>query len=344
MRGAAFLLVRLLRALLAGWIDGAHWTCRMLRALLERLKLQHAKDERARRMTDARCVPVRHPALHRPDPLIYSQTYLMGLGMGVTWDNPDIQLSLNGVPVSSSALQANTEYDVTARIWNGSAHAPVIGMPVRFTQHGFGIATAASLFGQTTVDVGVKGGPGQPAFASVKWRTPAVAGHFCLQAHLDWFDDSNPNNNLGQENTNVALAQSPAQTAFRLRNDNRDRRRRYRFAVDTYTVPSLPDCREVDRQADRARRRRRLLAGQPLTREAIAPAVLDRHDPARHPLPQGWAVALQPDAPVLAPGEEIDVQVVVTPAAGFSGRQPINVNAFDDIGGVGGVTFIVEAA
>ena len=27
----------------------------------------------------------------RPDPLIYSQTYLMSQGLSVTWDNPDIQ-------------------------------------------------------------------------------------------------------------------------------------------------------------------------------------------------------------------------------------------------------------
>ena len=33
--------------------------------------------------------------------MIYDQYYLTGLGLAVTWDNPDIQLYLNGSPVSS---------------------------------------------------------------------------------------------------------------------------------------------------------------------------------------------------------------------------------------------------
>jgi hypothetical protein len=344
MRGVIFLFRRLAQAFASGWIEGVRWIRQMLAALRELRQIRAGGTERQRRMTDERCVAVRHPALQRPDPLIYSQTFLMGLGLAVTWDNPDIQLSLNGVPVSSSGLQADTEYDLTARIWNGSTEAPVVGLPVRFTQHGFGIATGAQEFAQTTVDLGVKGGPNQPAFATVKWRTPAGGGHYCLQVHLDWYDDSNPNNNLGQENTDVAAASSPAQTTFRLRNDDRERRRRYRFETDAYIVPEPPSCREVDRESERDRRGRRMLAGQPLTRAAVAPAVLDRHDPARHRVPQGWDVELQPSQPVLGPGEEIDVQLVVTPPGGWTGRQAINVNAFDDVAAVGGVTLFVEAS
>ena len=51
------------------------------------------------RPTPRRCVPINHPAFFRPDPLIYDEYYLTGLGLAVTWDNPDIQLYLNGVPV-----------------------------------------------------------------------------------------------------------------------------------------------------------------------------------------------------------------------------------------------------
>jgi hypothetical protein len=342
MPGILFLLRRLAEAFATGWLDGLRWIRKMLAALLELKQIHAHETERQRRMADERCVAVRHPALQRPDPLIYSQTFLMDLGLAVTWDNPDIQLSLNGVPVASSTLLADTEYDVTARIWNGSAEAPVVGLPVRFTQHGFGIATGAQEFAQTAVDLGVKGGPNHPAFATVKWRTPPGGGHYCLQVHLDAFDDSNPNNNLGQENTSVAPASSPAQTMFQLRNGDRERRRRYRFETDAYTLPEPPACRDVDRESDRERRRRRMLAGQPLTRAAVAPAVLERHDPARHAVPQGWTVTLQPDQPVLGPGEEIDVHVVVTPPPGWTGRQAINVNAFDDVASVGGVTLFVE--
>jgi hypothetical protein len=344
LRGIAFLLTRLLRALLLGWLAGLQWTWAMLRTLLERWRARRAEDNRQGRMSDERCVPVRHPALPRPDPLIYSQTFLMSLGLAVSWDNPDIQLFLNGVPVESSDLQAATEYEITARIWNGSTEAPVVGMPVRFTLHGFGIGTDGVLIGQTAVDLGVKGGPTHPAFATTMWTTPATAGHYCLKAHLDWFDDSNPNNNVGQENTNVAVAQSAAQMTFLLRNDHSERRRRYRFEADVYSVPDQPRCLDVDRKEGRERRRRRLIARQPLSGDALATAVLTRHDRSRYPLPPGWQIEFQPTEPVLGPGDEIEIRVVVTPPDDFVGPQGINVNAFDETRLAGGVTFFVEGS
>ena len=81
--------------------------CAIIRRLCQRCKL----GERERRRSPDRCVPINDPAFKRPDPLIYSQTYLMSLGIGVTWDNPDIQLFEGGVPVPSSSLKADTEYD-----------------------------------------------------------------------------------------------------------------------------------------------------------------------------------------------------------------------------------------
>jgi len=72
-----------------------------------------------------------------------------------------------------------------------------------------------------TVDLGVKGGAGCPAFATTKWKTPAVAGHFCLQVSFSWGDDSNPYNNLGQENVLVGISHSPVTFQFQLRNDKR---------------------------------------------------------------------------------------------------------------------------
>ena len=322
LRGILFLLLRLLRAIGLGWLEGLRWLWKMLRDLLRRLRARREQEKRQRRMADERCVPVRHPALQRPDPLIYSQSVLMSLGLAITWDNPDIQLSRNGVPVPSSALQPATEYDLTARIWNGSTEAPVVGLPVRLTAHGFGIGTSGDPVGETTVDLGVKGGPNTPAFASVKWTTPATPGHYCLRAHLDWFDDSNPNNNVGQENTDVVAAQSPAQTTFVLRNDDRERRRRYRLEADAYAVPEPPPCHERKPKHEDGR---------------------DRHARERHPLPPGWEVELEPREAVLAPGEEITIAVVATPPDGFTGRQAVNVNAFDEAGLAGGVTFYVEA-
>jgi hypothetical protein len=346
LRGIVDLLLRLLRALLIGWAAALAWLWEMLRLLGERLRDYLGKSERERRKTDERCVDVRHPSLRQPDPLIYSQGYLMSLGLAVTWDNPDIQLFRGGVPVSSADLQPATDYDVVARIWNGSTDAPVIDMPVFFTLHGFGIGAAGAQIGDTTVDLGVKGGPGCPAFATVTWTTPPTPGHYCLQAHLDWADDSNPNNNLGQENTNVVKTASPAQTAFHLRNDHPERRRRYRFELDTYAVPEREPCgKDPDPEPpDRGRR-------TPRPRDAEAVGLIDvparvraRHNRSDHPLPPGWTVQLTPSEVTLGPLDELDVAIVVEPPAGFQGQQRINVNAFDEVGFAGGLTLVVESA
>ena len=139
-------------------------------------------------------------------------------------------------PSPPRSLAPDTEYDVVARIWNGSESAPVVGLPVKFTVHGFGIGVSQQGVGAATTNLGVKGGPGCPAFARTRWRTPNAAGHFCMQVLLDWFDDLNPANNLGQENTNVGTAQSPAHFTFLLGNPRRERQT-FRFEVDSYAIP-----------------------------------------------------------------------------------------------------------
>src|SRR5271167_1900050 len=50
----------------------------------------------------------------QPDPMIYSQQYLLSKGLAVTWNNPDIHLELGGVVVDSSDLKPSTTYDVIA--------------------------------------------------------------------------------------------------------------------------------------------------------------------------------------------------------------------------------------
>src|SRR5262245_29559219 len=85
-----------------------------LRALIrrhrEKCRRERGLSERDRRAAKTPCVPIDRPEFVRPDPLIYSQSYLMSLGLAVTWDNPDIVLHLNGAPVSSSLLQPDTLY------------------------------------------------------------------------------------------------------------------------------------------------------------------------------------------------------------------------------------------
>ena len=63
------------------------------------------------------------PALKKPDPFLYSQQYLISLGLPVTWDNPDIYIYEGNTLVDPHNLQANTNYTVVARIWNNSPPA-----------------------------------------------------------------------------------------------------------------------------------------------------------------------------------------------------------------------------
>ena len=214
-----------------------------LRRWLEHLKkwLKQKNLPHPVRNTGAPCINSDHPALRRPDPCIYSQPYLMGLGLPVTWDNPDIVLLLNGVVVPEFGLLPNTAYEVEATIWNNSFNAPVVGMPVEFSFLSFGVATTSTPIGTTIVNVGAKGTPNHPAKTRIKWVTPATGGHFCIQAKLTWADDMNQANNLGQNNVDVAVASSPAHFEFQLRN-TRGETRRFTLVADTYTPLELPDC------------------------------------------------------------------------------------------------------
>jgi hypothetical protein len=189
------------------------------------------------------CIELPPDVYKRADPLLYAQFYLMKMGLAVTWDNPDIQLYEAapgapdglGAPVSSSLLKSNHPYKVRVRVWNGSYAAPAVGLPVHLSYLSFGAGTQSHAVGTSYVDLGVKGSAQQPAFAILDWKTPPIAGHYCLQARLEWSDDANPNNNLGQENTDVGALKSPAELTFTLRNDA-SVRRRYVLEADAYRL------------------------------------------------------------------------------------------------------------
>lgn len=302
----------LVRTILYGWVI----------ALWELLKLLCRRRPPPKRPehhpTQSGCVHIDHPAFVRPDPLIYSQHYLMSQGLAVTWDNPDITLFKGGVLVSSASLDPATTYEVRARIWNKSTEAPVIDMPVHLSFLGFGVGNQPVPVGTVKADVGVLGSPDQPGFATWLWTTPSTPGHYCLQVRLDPADDLNPANNLGQENTNVGVAHSPAEFKFTLRNNTR-RIHRYRFELDAYQIPALPKCE--DARPDREAR-------------------LRLHRRAMHPVPTGFALQITPPTPTLNPDESALITVTIEPPAGFLGKQPINVNAFHEQGFAGGVTLI----
>ncbi len=240
-----------------------------------------------------------------PDPLVYSQYDLMAKGVAVTWDNPDFGIFQNGVKVDSHQLVKNSDYVVAVRIWNASSDCPVVNMPVHLSYLDFGIGTTPQPIETRLVDVGMKGAPGNPTYAQFHWRTPAVDGHYCLQAQLDPAADVNFGNNLGQHNTDVVEAHSPAVFAFPLRN-NTLLPHEYHFEADAYTVkprPCLGQRGEAEHQVD-----------VPLS--------------GRHPVPPDWKVELSPDQVALAPGDQVIVTVTITPEPNFTGSKVINIHGY----------------
>jgi hypothetical protein len=290
------------------------------------------------------CILVSSAALKRADPLIYSQYYLMKMGLSVTWDNPDIQIFRAGVPVSPSNLLPSTDYEVKVRIWNGSYDAPALNLPVVLSYLSFGIGVSSNAIGTNKTDLDAKGGPLEPAFTSIPWKTPPIPGHYCLQALIIWPDDANPDNNLGQKNVNVGQAHSPAVFDIQVHNDAAVPRL-FVFEVDQYTIPPLDPCGPATTPP-------RDVAAKPTpSRLAESKArwqtALASQGYGKFPLDPGWTVTFSPPRPSLAAFEQITVQVSVEPPAGFVGRQAVNVHGFaqaDNRGRVlaGGVTLLVE--
>jgi hypothetical protein len=297
---------------------------RALKALFKSLCLPHPEREE----TGPDCTVVNNPSFHRPDPCIYSQDYLLKLGLAVTWDNPDIVLRRNGVVVPEGDVLPDTDHEIEATVWNNSYEAPAVGVSVAFSFLTFGVATVETPIGTTFVNLGVKGGVNHPALAKVPWRTPVTPGHYCLKATLGWIDDSNPANNVGQNNLNVVAPQSPADFRFRLRNPT-DKPAEYTFETDAYVLGKPPAC------PDRISPRDRGTFSERLTR------TLQIHGRGRFPVPPGWTITITPPQPVLLPDQEIDVEVRIETPPGFAGRQGFNVNARTTSGCSGGVTLIV---
>lgn len=310
----------ILKTILYGWVGAAKEFLAIICKLYRRWR---SRKNKGRVIATTNCVPIYDPAFVKPDPLIYDQYYLTSLGLAVTWDNPDIQLYLNGVPVSSSLLAPGTTYEVVAQIWNNSTVAPAVAMPVNFSFLEFGISTVSVPIGSTQVNLGVKGGPGCPAYATMPWSTPTTPGHYCIQVQLAPYADVNFGNNLGQENTNVGTAASPAVFTFPLRNDTR-KTQTYDFEVDAYVPLGPGPCgagsNDVKARADRLARNRRGL----------------------FPVPPGWQIVITPNTPTLLPNESVPLIVSASPPPGFIGSQVLNVHAFRGGQIAGGVTLTIN--
>ncbi|HEV3408912.1 MAG TPA: hypothetical protein VG095_01355 [Chthoniobacterales bacterium] len=162
--------------------------------------------------------PLPEPVMRRPDPCIYSQTYLAAQGVPVTWDNPDIWMAKAATPhviePDSYHLQADTDYIVSVQAHNASTDL-ALGVKVRLLYRPWSfnspdlLPVAVNANGQEVVRFVNVPGMGS-AIAQFTWHTPPVpagqTAHYCLQAHLSHPLDTNLENNVGQENTNVHSA------------------------------------------------------------------------------------------------------------------------------------------
>jgi hypothetical protein len=293
-----------------------------LRRAIARHKLSHYD----RNSSPLNCAPIHHPSFHRPDPLIYSQKYLLSLGLAVTWDNPDIVLLRNGVIVPEGELLPNTDYEIDATIWNNSFDAPVVGMTVDFSFLSFGAGTILHFIGTKVINLGVKGGIDHPVHARIPWRTPAT-GHYCIQVDLKWTDDLNPANNLGQNNVEVVSPQSPATFSFELKNRS-GRQATYTFPTDTYALPTLKDCeKRITKRSN----------------EEKWKAIQALHDRNKYTVPSDWTVTVSPETVDLSPDEEMLIEVSINPPPSFTGTKAFNIHTLqDNIAFVGGVTVYVS--
>jgi len=264
------------------------------------------------------CIDLPPSVYKRADPLIYSQYYFMSQGLAVTWDNPDIEI-FDGKVLVTGPLKPNHRYRVRVRVWNGSYDAPALGVGVALSYLSFGAQTVSHpIPGTGSVKLGAKGTIDNPAFAELEWETPAVGGHYCLQARLDWLDDANPDNNLGQKNVNVAPVLSPAQFTFTVRNDA-SVPRRFMLEADAYALRELPECRE-----ERERPTTRLQESRARWEEAKR-----TQGYGKFPVPPDWTVAILPQTFGLDPRQEQTVQVEIEPKdPAFRGAKSFNVHVF----------------
>ena len=247
--GALLNLIRLLfvllfgpLALLAGFIE---WLCEFL----ERMNFKEEEED------EKECnPPAPEDVTRRPDPCIYSQSFLASQGLPVTWDNPDIWMAKAATPnviePDSYHLEADTDYIVSVRCHNASTDL-ALGVKVRLLYRPWSFNSPDLL----PVDVNASGQevvrfvsiPGMGStITTFNWHTPVPppgeTQHFCLQAHLSHPMDINLENNMGQENTNVHSANPGHVEAGELVEvdvplfNTARRERQFTFTADAYAI------------------------------------------------------------------------------------------------------------
>jgi hypothetical protein len=150
-----------------------------------------------------------------PDPYLYSQFWLMNLGLPVTWDNPDVRLHRNGVEAHPYALLPDTEYRVEVMLHNNSVAKAASGTTARILWIEFGVGGAVAarhLIDEKQVDIPAHGHAAEHVPVTTTWRTPVQPAHYCIEIQLSHPADGNAGNNRGWQNTVIRDA-APGETA-----------------------------------------------------------------------------------------------------------------------------------
>lgn len=206
------------------------------------------------------CIGVPGSLVRRPDPFLYSQSFLMSMGLPVTWDNPDIALFKAGVEQYSYDLTPSTAYDVQIRVHNSSSKFAAAGTTVKVEWLEFGIGgpirhTVPPLL---VANVPPLGEPGEPIDVWTSWTTPGAPGHYCLAVTLAHPNDGNSANNEGWNNTIVRDCRAGEKVQFavpvwnRFAGHYRDKEvsieaRRVHLKLDGYIFKAPPHAAHVSK-------------------------------------------------------------------------------------------------
>jgi hypothetical protein len=290
------------------------------------------------------CLPIPAGVWLQPDAYLYSQRYLMSLGMAVTWDNPDVQLTdMGGAVVGSHDLLPSTDYRITARIHNRSNNAPAPGMPVVFTMLSFGAGGGSTPIASDVINLPVRAAPGEPALARVVWKTPSTPGHYCIEIQAVWADDANPLDNIGQHNTQVRNVTHGQNVVLPIPVTNfLQGRGRLQARLDSYVLPDHPLTRR-EREPSRRERERE---GQKESDESFRARIVQANSPKGFPPPEAWGATLSSTEIDLRTDEttELEFRTTVPASAAVGSEQRFNVAVSEATTGqtIGGVTIILK--
>lgn len=246
------------------------------------------------------CLPIPAGVWLQPDAYLYSQRYLMSLGLAVIWDNPDVTLTDGaGNIIGSHDLLPATSYRVSALIHNKAADAPAPRLLVSFTLLSFGAGGSVRQgIGAVPIDLPVRAAPGEPTLASLVWTTPPTPGHYCIEIEAVWPDDKFPPDNVGQHNTVIRQARHGEQVHVQVPvGHTLQGVTRLRVQLDSYQLPERPLLRTV--REDTA---------------ALAKRIVAANNPDRFLADPSWDAALST--------RELELEAGGSASVGFDAKVP----------------------